>query len=82
MSSSKYNLKVFSGNDDFLLWNKNIRAILIQQRVAMTLDDSYLEGFNEDHKKEMDELGYCSIILYLSDAVLTKVNYTKSAHEL
>ena len=75
-------MKVFSGKGDFLLWKQKMRAILIQQRVAKALDDSYPEGFNEDQKKEMDELAYSSIILHLSDAVLRKVNYTKSTQEL
>ena len=64
------------------MWKQNKRAIIIQERVAKALDDSYSEGFNKDQKKEIDELSYSSIILHLSDAVLRKVNYTKSTNEL
>ena len=51
-----------------------MRAVLIQQKVAKAIDNTYTAGLSDDKKKEMDEIALSTIILHLSDNVLRKVD--------
>ena len=59
-----------------------MRAVLIQQKVGKVLDDSYQTTWNEDKKKEVDEIAFSTIILHLLDSILRKVDEAKSTAEL
>ena len=80
--AAKVELEVFNEKGDFLLWRKKMRAVLIQQKVGKALDDSYPTTWNEDKKKEVDEIAFSTIILHLSDSILRKVDEAKSTAEL
>ena len=75
MTSTRFEVAKFDGMDDFALLRKNIRAILVQQKVAKILDEENLpETITESEKKDMDEMAYSTILLYLSDDVLRLVD--------
>ena len=59
-----------------------MRTVLIQQKVRKALDDSYPTTWNEDKKKEVDEIAFSTIILHLSDSILRKVDEAKSTAKL
>ena len=74
----------FDGKGDFALWRKKIRAILVQQKVAKILDEKNLsESITKDEKKDMNELTYSTILLYLLDnGVLRLVDEATTTREL
>ena len=80
--AAKVELEVFNGKSDFLLWRKKMRAVLIQQKVGKALDEAYPTTWNDDKKKEIDEIAYSTIILLLLDNVLRKVDDTKTTADL
>ena len=80
--AAKIELEVFNGKGDFLLWRKKMKAVLIQQKVGKALDDSYPTAWNEEKRKEVDEIAYSTIILHLSDSILRKVDESKTTAEL
>ena len=79
--ATKFEVEVFNGQGDFLLWRKKMKAVLVQQKVAKAIDNTYTAGLSNDKKKEMDEIALSKIILHLSDSVLRKVDdmHTTSA---
>ena len=59
-----------------------MKVVLIQQKVGKALDEMYPTTWNDDKKKEIDEIAYNTIILHLYDNVLRKVDDTKTTTEL
>ena len=55
-----------------------MKAVLIQQKVAKAIDNTYTAGLLDDKKKEMDEIALSTIILHLLDNVLRKVDYMQT----
>ncbi|TYK10340.1 Retrovirus-related Pol polyprotein from transposon TNT 1-94 [Cucumis melo var. makuwa] len=83
MASTRSEVSKFNGNGDFALWRKKIRAILIQHKVAKILDEERLpENITESEKRDMDEMTYSTILLYLSDEVLRLVDEATTIGEL
>lgn len=73
----------FNGNNDFALWRKKIRAILVQHKVAKILDEErHPENITESENNDMDEMVYLTILLYLSDKVLRLVDEATTTGEL
>ncbi|KAL2480186.1 Integrase catalytic domain-containing protein [Abeliophyllum distichum] len=70
MSPNKFEVEVWSGNGDFSLWRKKMKAVLLQQRCAKAIDESWPEDLDDIKKQEMDEIAWSSIFLHLSDSVL------------
>ncbi|TYK04234.1 Retrovirus-related Pol polyprotein from transposon TNT 1-94 [Cucumis melo var. makuwa] len=83
MASTRFEVSKFNGNDDFALWRKNIRVILVQHKVAKILDEERLpENITVSEKRDMDEMAYSTILLYLSDEVLRLVDEATTTGEL
>lgn len=82
--STKFEVERFDGKGDFSLWKKKMRTLLVQQKVAKSLDnpDVRPEGMTEDQFNEMKEITYNTIILYLADNVLRQVNEQVTAKEV
>ncbi|KAA0046503.1 Retrovirus-related Pol polyprotein from transposon TNT 1-94 [Cucumis melo var. makuwa] len=80
----RHDLKCLSyGNGDFALWRKKIRAILVQHKVAKILDEGRIPAnITESEKRDMDEMAYSTILLYLSDEVLRLVDEATTTAEL
>ena len=71
MASTWFEVSNFNGNGDFALWRRKIRAIFVQHKVAKILDEERLpENITESEKRDMDEMTYSTILMYLSDEVL------------
>ncbi|KAA0059158.1 Transducin/WD40 repeat-like superfamily protein [Cucumis melo var. makuwa] len=83
MALTRFEVSKFNGNGDFSLWRKKIRAILVQHKVAKILDEEGLPAnITESEKRDMDEMAYSSILLYLSDEVLRLVDEATTTGEL
>ncbi|KAL0537750.1 hypothetical protein IC582_026735 [Cucumis melo] len=83
MASTRFEVSKFNGHGDFALWRKKIRAILVQHKVAKILDEERLpENITESEKRDMDEMAYSTILLYLSDEVLRLVDEATTTGEL
>ncbi|KAA0067243.1 retrotransposon protein, putative, Ty1-copia sub-class [Cucumis melo var. makuwa] len=83
MASTRFEVSKFNGNGDFALWRKKIIAILVQHKVAKILDEGrLLENITESEKRDMDEMAYSTILLYLSDEVLRLVDEATTTGEL
>jgi len=81
--STRFEVVKFDGKGDFELWRKNIKALLVQQKVAKILDEKDLPPtITAAEKKDMDEIAYSTIILYLSDGVLWLVHEATTTTEL
>lgn len=61
-----------------------MRALLVHQKVAKALDkpEDLTEPLTESQKKEMDEIAFSLIILYLGDNVLRQVDCETTAASL
>lgn len=73
--ATKFEVEVFNGNGDFLLWKKKMRDVLVQQKVARAIHQTYP---TEDKKAEIDEIALSMIILHFFDNVLRKVDDMKT----
>ncbi|TYK20957.1 Retrovirus-related Pol polyprotein from transposon TNT 1-94 [Cucumis melo var. makuwa] len=83
MASTQFEVSKFNGNGDFTLKRKKIRVILVQYKVAKILDEErFLENITESGKKDMEEMTYSTILLYLSDKVLRLVDEATTTGEL
>ncbi|KAA0067607.1 retrotransposon protein, putative, Ty1-copia subclass [Cucumis melo var. makuwa] len=83
MASTRFEMSKFNGNGDFAIWRKKIRVILVQHKVAKILDEEKLpENITESEKRDMDEMTYSTILLYLSDEVLRLVDEATTTGEL
>ncbi|TYK11792.1 Retrovirus-related Pol polyprotein from transposon TNT 1-94 [Cucumis melo var. makuwa] len=83
MASTRFEVSKFNGHGDFALWRKKIRAILVQHKVAKILDEERLpDNITESEKRDMDEMAYSTILLYLSDEVLRLVDEATTTGEL
>ena len=70
--STKFEMQRFNGNRDYGIWQKRMKAILVQQKAAMAYSGASSlpkEMFDTD-KNEITETTYSTIMLYLSDNVL------------
>ena len=68
MASMRFEVSKFNGKGDFALLRKKIKAILVQQKVAKILDEESLpKSIIESEKRDMDEITYSMILLYLSE---------------
>ncbi|KAA0038009.1 Retrovirus-related Pol polyprotein from transposon TNT 1-94 [Cucumis melo var. makuwa] len=77
MASTRFEVSKFNVNGDFALWRKKIRAILVQHKVAKILDEGRLPAnITENEKRDMDEMAYSTILMYLSVEVLRLVDET------
>ena len=76
MGVSKFEMERFNGKGDFGIWQKRMKVILVQQKVALALngEKSLPSSMSEAEKEKMLETAYSIIILYLSDNVLRQVS--------
>ena len=73
----------FIRKGDFAIWRKKIRTLLVQQKVAKILDEESLqENITESENRDMDEMTYSTILLYLLDEVLRLVDQANTTREL
>ena len=83
MGSLKFELvALFDGSRDFSLWRKKMRALLVQHKRQMALEDPSSLGtsITDVQKKEMQENAFSIIVLYLADNVLRQINRKDTAY--
>ena len=80
--ATKFEVEIFNGKRDYLLWKKKMRDVLVQQKVVKAIDKTYHAGMIEDKKLEIDKIASSTVILHLSNSVLRKVDDMKSTTEL
>ena len=76
MGSMKFELSQFDGTGVFSSWKKKLRAMMLQHKLQMALEDpSTLPiSITNVQKKEMQESAYSIIVLYLADNVLRQID--------
>lgn len=72
----------FNGKNDFRVWKKKIKCVLIQQNVYQAISKVYLENETTSKKSFMNDYAVSTISLNLSDSVLRKVDLIEDAKEL
>ena len=84
MGETIFDIKKFDGTSDYCLWKKKLRAIMMQLKVDMTLDEKpelpgTMTGFENS---EMFKTAYGMLFLHLSDNVLRHVDGLEIAAEI
>ena len=72
---SKWDIKKFTGSNDFGLWKVKMQAVLTQQKCVETLkgESAMLASLTQAKKREMIEKAKSAIVLCLGDKVLKEV---------
>ena len=76
MGSIRYEIEKFTGAEDFTLWTKKIKVILITQKVAKdleALEELPATVTTNDQKQNMEEVAYATLLLNISNNVLHRV---------
>lgn len=75
MGLTKFKMECFNGNGDFYIWRQWMRAILMQQKMAMALlDASRLpKSMPATERNEMLKMANNTIILHFNDNPLRQV---------
>ena len=76
MICAKYEIEKFSGNNNFTLWKRRMKDLLIQQKVQKVLSSKSKmpKTMKNAQWEEMDETVASAIRLNLSDEVLNNIN--------
>ena len=72
MEGEIFDIEKFDGIGDFWLWKKNMKAIMIQLKIDVALDENleFLATMTSYEKSEMFKTAYSTIFLHLTDNVL------------
>ena len=83
MSSTKYDVEKFFGKENFSLWQRRMKDLLIQQGVHKALlgNEKKLETMKDVEWVEMDEKAVSAICLNLGDEVIHNILEAKTAKE-
>lgn len=73
---------VFNGKDDFSMWKKKMKCVLIQQRTYKAVLNEFSQTDTKDYVIECNNMAMSSITLHLSDSVNRKIGDFKTAKEL
>jgi len=74
-STTKFKVKKFNGKENFGLWQKRVKALLVQQGLHKTLQEKSAKhaGTSNENWEEMDLTTASMIQLYLTDEVMYNV---------
>lgn len=72
----KFETEIWKSTENFSLWCQRMRALLLQQKCAIVLDESLGTKISAYRKQELDKVACSSFFLYLSDNVIRKVGET------
>jgi len=76
MALCKLEVEKFDGHNDFRMWQKKMKAVLVQHRCSKALVEELNNGKDkkesstDQESQEMNELAYSLLILNLADNVL------------
>ena len=76
MIGAKYEIEKFSSNNNFTLWQRRMKDLLIQQKIhkALSGKSKMPKTMKEAEWEEMDKTVASAIRLNLSDEVLNNIN--------
>ncbi|XP_022855577.1 uncharacterized protein LOC111376806 [Olea europaea var. sylvestris] len=81
-ATAKFEMSMFDGRGDFSMWSQKMKVILMQQRCARVLDNSWPAELPPGRRTELEETAWSSIFLYLSNNVIRTIGETKTTSEL
>lgn len=81
MGGAIFKIERFDGNGDYFLWKQKLKAILMQQKVDLALEEKpqFPDTMTTLEKNEVFKTTYSTIFLYLSDNMLRQVSSHKNA---
>ena len=84
MSSAKFDLEKFNGENDFSLWRLKMKALLVHQGLAKALEgrDKLPQGLTDIQKNKILEKAHSAILLCLGDEVLREVSEENTAAKI
>ena len=76
MIGAKYEIEKFLGNNNFTLWQRLMKDLLIQQKVhkALSCKSKIPETMKKAELEDKDEIAANAIRLILSDEVVNNIN--------
>ena len=76
MTGAKYEIEKFLGNNNFTLWQRRMKDLLIKKKVhkALFSKSKMLETMKEVEWEETEEIVASAIRLNLSNEVLNNIN--------
>ncbi|TXG70425.1 hypothetical protein EZV62_005360 [Acer yangbiense] len=84
MVSTKFEIEKFNGKGDFRMWRKKMKAILVQQKCAKSLEEEkdLPVSLSAEEKQDLLETAYNTIILNLADNLFGfKMDQSKSLED-
>lgn len=82
MANTKVDVEMWNAKGDFNLWSKKMKALLMQQKCAKALDESWGEEVTQIRRTEQMETAWSTIFLHLSDNVIREVGDTTTAIDI
>ncbi|KAL5549681.1 hypothetical protein UlMin_004912 [Ulmus minor] len=84
MGGAIFDIEKFDGTGDFCLWKKKMKAIMMQLKVDVALDDKpeLPTTMTSYEKSEIFKTAYSTIFLHLTDNVLRQVDDLETAAEI
>ena len=84
MGGTIFDIEKFNGTGDYCLWKKKIRAIMMQLKVDLALDEKpeFPATMTSYEKSEMFKTAYSTLFLHLTDNVLRQVDGLETATEI
>ena len=81
MGSLKFEVSMFDGTGDFTSWRKKMKALLVQHKLQLALQDPSTLGSSvtDVQEKEMQENAFSILVLYLADNVLRQIDGEETA---
>ena len=72
-SSAKFNIMKFDGSENFKLWQRRVKDLLVQQGMVKALYETKPEGMTDIDWKELKAKAMATIQLFLGDDVMYHV---------
>ena len=83
MGSLKFEFAQSDGTRHFSSWSKKLKALLVKHKLEMAIQDpsTLASTVTDVQKKEMQEITYSIIVLYLADNVLRQIDGIETTYE-
>ena len=76
------NIEIFDGSQDFVIWKKKMLSVLVYHGLDAAVEDDWPTGITYLEKGKVKKKAYHTILLHLSDDVLTAVSEFTNASDL
>ncbi|KAL5573068.1 hypothetical protein UlMin_022665 [Ulmus minor] len=84
MGGTIFDIETFDGTGDYCLWKKKIKAIMMQLKVDVALDEKpeFPATMTSYEKSEIFKTTYSTLFLYLTDNMLRQVDGLETAAKI